>query len=433
MPRTRSTKGATAAASKDKTTTTPDTPASTSLYTLPSAPPNPPKLFILPESATPKARIITLQNPRYSRPARYLVCPTTGFYEFTKITTPSPSSQPRSWLLTPSSSSSSLSASSTTIQSPDLFLATPYDPLFLILPALATPCKRMFLSPDDHLDALPNPDRHLSNILTCESTRKLVERRMAVICDTVEAGDEVMYRLNEAKLLSEIISKAKKMAKDLPKSMEDKFVKKALEAPVMSIKSSQAPLPALAPPSLPTDESSADLDTQSAAAASSSSSSSATTPSTEMSESQLAATSTAATSVASRDDLEIISSSLVPSPEVLSLQRLRVSFSFILSSYLPPSLSAALKTQLPSQIDFKELDAYLDTLQKLRQEAAASRANDFSGKRTRDEEEDERLEKKRKLAEEEKLKKANVSRGVKKLAKVNVTGMKKMSDFFKKK
>lgn len=425
MPRTRSTKGATTAASKDKTTTTTDTPASTSLYTLPSPPSNPPKLFILPKSATPKARVITLQNPRYSKPARYLVCPATGFYEFTKITTPSPSSQPRSWLLTPSSPS----ASSTTIQSPDLFLATPYDPIFLILPALSTPGKRMFLSPDDHLDALPNPDRHLSNILTCESTRKLVEQRMAAICDTVEAGDELMYRLNEAKLLSEIISKAKKMASDLPKSMEDKFVKKALEAPVMSTKSAQAPAPA--PPLLLTEESS--VDSRSAADAASSN---ATTPSTEMSESQFSAasTSTAATgSVASRDDLEIVSSSLVPGPEILRLQRLRVSFSFILSSYLPPSLSAALKAQLPSQIDFKELDTYLDTLQKLRQEAAASRSNDFSGKRTRDEEEDERLEKKRKLAEEEKLKKANVSRGVKNLAKVNVTGMKKMSDFFKKK
>ena len=40
---------------------------------------------------------------------------------------------------------------------------------------------------------------------------------------------------------------------------------------------------------------------------------------------------------------------------------------------------------------------------------------------------------KRKKDEEDKRQKAGESRGVKNLKKVNVTGMKKMSDFFKKK
>jgi hypothetical protein len=50
-----------------------------------------------------------------------------------------------------------------------------------------------------------------------------------------------------------------------------------------------------------------------------------------------------------------------------------------------------------------------------------------------DEDSETRAEKKRKKEEEEKRKKAGESRGVKNLKKVNVSGMKKMSDFFKKK
>jgi hypothetical protein len=50
-----------------------------------------------------------------------------------------------------------------------------------------------------------------------------------------------------------------------------------------------------------------------------------------------------------------------------------------------------------------------------------------------DEDGETRAEKKRKREEEEKRKKAGESRGVKNLKKVNVNGMKKLSDFFKKK
>ncbi|KAK4229451.1 ribonuclease H2, subunit B [Podospora fimiseda] len=414
MARTRSTKPAATGktASTDKTATT---TSASSLYTLPDPPTNPPKLFILPKSATPEARIITLQNPRYSKPTRYLVCPSTGFYEFTKVTTPSPSANPRSWLLTPPTLSPE--SSSTTIQSPDLFLATPFDPLFLLLPALSTPGQRMFLSPDDHLDALPNPDRHLSEILTWEPTRKLIEQRMAVICDTVEAGDETMYRLNEQKLLSEITSKAKKMAEFLSQSMDEKFVRKALEAPVMGIKSAQAPPTEESKEGTPASGTTATTDSQSTLVSSK--------------DSQLSTASTAITTPDS--EVEIISSAIVASPQVISLQRLRVYFNFICSSYISPSISSTLKTLFSSANDFKPLDEYLDQLTKLKQEAAASRSNDFAGKRTRDEEDDEKAEKKRKMEAEEKVKKANQSRGVKKLAKVNTTGMKKMSEFFKKK
>jgi hypothetical protein len=68
-------------------------------------------------------------------------------------------------------------------------------------------------------------------------------------------------------------------------------------------------------------------------------------------------------------------------------------------------------------------------------DALASRSlGDFSRKRSLVAEDGEtRAEKKRKEDEDEKRKKANQSRGVQALKKVNVSGMKKMSDFFKKK
>jgi hypothetical protein len=89
--------------------------------------------------------------------------------------------------------------------------------------------------------------------------------------------------------------------------------------------------------------------------------------------------------------------------------------------------------QATELVDFKPLDEYLERLAKLRQEAAAVRSSDFSRKRAADEEQDERAEKRRRQEAEEKAKKANMSRGVKNLMKVNTSGMKKMSDFFKKK
>ena len=124
------------------------------------------------------------------------------------------------------------------------------------------------------------------------------------------------------------------------------------------------------------------------------------------------------------------------SEEVVKLQRLKVAFDFICSSYVAPPIAEMLKANLVKAtdlVDLKPLDEYLARLAKLRQDAAAVRTTDYSRKRAGDEEEDERAEKRRKKEAEEKTKKANQSRGVKNLAKVNTSGMKKMSDFFKKK
>jgi hypothetical protein len=80
------------------------------------------------------------------------------------------------------------------------------------------------------------------------------------------------------------------------------------------------------------------------------------------------------------------------------------------------------------------LDQRLSELANLREQALMSRSlGDHSRKRAWDEDEETRADKKRRKEEEDKKRKAGESRGVKELKKVNVKGMKKMSDFFAKK
>ncbi|KAH7261302.1 ribonuclease H2, subunit B [Fusarium redolens] len=418
MARTRSTKAATAdtKASEPKSTS--------SKFSLSSRSENPSKIFILPSKATPEARIVTLPNPRHGRPARYLVCPETGIYEFTKVATPN--TTPRSWLIETSSDSSTDSVRKTGVSMcQDLFLATSIDPLFLVLPALtetqskSSEGKRLFLSSDDYFDKLPQGSSHLSEILRCDKTRKLIESRMAEVCDTVEAGDETMFRINENKLVRIVLEKAKRMHEGgLASSMEEKFVKKALEAPILVQKRERTEV-----------TTTTRTESQTPISESADSQSTAATTETEVSE-----TSTAATSFTEEMTSENVVSAIEASPEIINLQRLRTAFSFICSGYIASSLTAQLEDLLKREaiVDFSPLDEYLAKLSKLRAEAMAAHSIDYSRKRGLDEDEDEAFVKKRKM-EEEKKKKSLESRGVRDLKKVNTKGMKKMSDFFKKK
>lgn len=424
--------------SKDATAT-----SATSKYSLPAESENPSIVLILPEKATPEARVVSLTNPRYSKPTRYLVCPQTGAYEFIKIS--EPKTTPRSWLIQAGNNDRAAEsgdaekdehAFQTQIaKGADLFIATPIDPLFLALPALAkqlSSAKRMFLSSDDHLDSIAEGAAHLRETLRWAQWRELFESRMAAGCDTVEAGDETMFRLSEEKLLCQVLAKAARMSEGgLPGSMEEKFVTKALEAPVLGRKATTG-----AAPQLQAKESSEASGADSGAETQTESQSSVATSATSVSKA-----STAATSVA--DEAEVagtgnVASAIQASPEVIRLQRLRVAFNFICSSYVPPALSTVLKKMVAegkgAGVDFKPLDEYVGQLTKLRQEAMMARsASDYSRKRALDEENEERREKRRKQEEEEKRKKAGESRGVRDLKKVNTTGMKKMSDFFAKK
>jgi hypothetical protein len=424
MPRTRSAKPATIEPTQLAGSNLP-----TARFQLESRSDNPSKLFILPSNITKSSRIVTLANPRHSKPSRYLVCPDTGIYEFIKSSVPKVT--PRSWLVqseferteqTPGYSQVTTTA--------DLFVATRVDPVVLVLPALAASRDSrktengpdLFLSSYDYFQKLPAEASHLYEISSWEMTRTLFESRMEAVCETVEAEGEKMFRLSHEKLLAVIMEKAQSMAASgLPTSLDDKFVKKALEAPVLF---------------KPQDESQSNKQS-----ASSSADSDISTPKTASDESQLstgtdsATVSTAVTSVAEESDFV---SAMETSDEVFRLQRLRVAFDFICSRYIAPRLATKLQESLMkselSNINFSPLDDYLTKIAQLRTEMLASRSvADYSRKRNRDEEEDEaRAEKKRK-AEEDKKKKATESRGLRELKKVNTTGMKKMSDFFKKK
>ena len=422
---------------------------------LPPQDPDPPKLFILPKSLSDAAFIVTLAHPRTLTPARFFFCPETGIHELRRFA--APPSACRSILLSPDyvDGEVRVEGSNGDLQPPDpvvdgtsvaegyilkkaeLFVATPIDPLFLALPALSPipapsksdPEKTYFLSAEDLLERLFDTSRHFRLVLRSDAVRKSIESRMAVACDTVEAGDETMYRLSQDKLLCELIRKAEQViAAGLPPSLEKKCVTRALQRPVtVEVEEVKEVVPFKA--TVTQEEAIADG------------------VSSEATESQ---SSVATTNTLSDFPNTTISTPLtVPSPpanspgahspDILRLLRLRTAIEFILSSYFPPHLATALLAVLAapsSPIDFVPLDAHLTELGKLRAEAAAARTlSNFSRKRAC-ENEFEREEKKRRkeeLAEEEKARKKAEPRGLKKLREVDTSGMKKMSAFFKKK
>ncbi|KAL8718915.1 MAG: hypothetical protein Q9225_004018 [Loekoesia sp. 1 TL-2023] len=425
---------------------------------------DPVKLLLLPSNASPDARICTLAHPANSKLCRYFICPKNGVHEFQRIAAPKKGC--RSWLLGPKivfegsdrgdnagvehnepsvgaqdqlaeRSSPKHSANGVgetescphsvsqghTIKEPELFVATPLDPLFLILPSLYTQVNRssqgLFLSLDDLLEEPCDRSKHFRHVIGSEITRSAMQARMAAVCDTVEAGDETMYRLDMDKLTAELLAKAKRMtSKGLPVSMETKFVAKALETPVMSLKREESSI------SLSNVESSSGLESQS-------------TNTTESQSSTVPSEST----VSMQTDVTIPDQPSQPSvPEnVQNLLRLRTALYFIINSYLPPSLASSSKSILSSPsspIDFTTLDTHLSHIAKLRTEAQASRSlSDSSRKRSMvDDEEaaEAKAEKRRKKEEEEKKQKAGLTKGIRELKKVDVSGMKKMSDFFGK-
>ncbi|KAI0021802.1 ribonuclease H2, subunit B [Xylariomycetidae sp. FL0641] len=458
MPRTTRSKAGASTGAGSKTTKA--APTSTSRYTLPEPSDNPPKVFILPRKATPEARIVSLLNPRYSKPTRYLVCPETGIYEFTRIA--APKSTPRSWLIvskprndqpaattaqdgeeenteeeqdrkTAETDSADFRAAVT--KGADLYIATPVDPVFLLLPALGAPDQGLFVGLDEHLDTIQSASPHLWEVLRWGDVRARLEARAAAVCATKRAGDDPVFRLSLDRLLAELLRKAAALADAgcLPRSLEERFVARALEAPVLGVKRQQQ-----------------QITTTAAAVSSTCTEAGTATPATLASaESGASEASTAMTSVGvaveEEEETTTMMTDLGPSirasEQVVRLQRQRVAFEYMCSAYVPPALTAQLKARLlsssssPSPVDFAPLDAYLASLAALRAEAAATRsAGDYSRKRALDDEElAERAEAKRRREEDEKRRKAGESRGVRDLKKVNTAGMRKMSDFFKKK
>ncbi|CAF9905039.1 MAG: hypothetical protein GOMPHAMPRED_003017 [Gomphillus americanus] len=411
---------------------------------LPAQDEHPPKLFLLPESISKDATMVLLHHPRTLKPTRYYHCKRTGFYEIKRIA--SGNGLRKSLLLAPECARSTatehdenLPAGGHIIQTAAFFAVTPIDPLFLLLPALSPVPKNskehkpMFLTLDDHIDALGQTGKHLSYVCRHHhETLQLIERRLAVICDTVTAGeDEKMYRLDHGKLLKHLIAKAETMVKSgLPPSMEAHFVKKPLQIPAAHFLQQEEQQQKATP-----SAEAHGLSDDSQAATSSSTTSITTSTSSPSSQSTTLTT-------PDEEDIQSSSSSAVPD-SIKHTLRLRVALSFLFSSYIPAHLATALEARLsrPTSpiIDFTPLTDHLAHLAKLRSELSTQARETMMGdgrKRALDDDEEaaaEREEKKRKKEDDERRRKAGESRGVRDLKKVNVQGMKKMSDFFGKK
>ena len=412
MARTRSTKAST---KKEKKESSPE-PVASHAKPLPASDANPRKLFVLPKDTSVSARIVTLNNPANGVPSRYFFCPQKGFYEFTRIG--APARDCRSWLIMTERGSNDEKDEKDTAEgyitkSASIFVATPIDALFFLLPALSPLSQKQkahFLSLEDHLDALCASSPQWTPLLSQHASLKpLLERRIAAICDTVPAGDETMYRLSHAKLLSLLLAKATRMtAHGLPPSLEERYIKPALEVPIMSIRREETNTNPQSTCTADPSQPSATQETQ-----------------------------------ASTPDAALPPPPLETPPSVPPLLRLRTALTYLTSTYLPPHLHAPLQTLLatpspshPFIPDFTPLTTHLSALSALRASAAALRSISDNITRKREYAEDEealaeREEKRRKKEDEERKKKAE-SRGIKQLKKADTSGMKKLSSFFTK-
>ena len=402
---------------------------------------NPPQVFILPKEISPSARILTLLNPATSNPSRYLLCPDKGFYEFARVAAPKKAC--KSWLLAPDHevTSSGLAIDNEVdgsegyvLKTPDMMIATPIDPLFLLLSALAGDHmaemdggrrEQEYLSPSDYTERLSETSEHLKQMLRSDMRSKfaaMLEARLEVVCDIMDAGDERLYTLSKQKLLRELVGKAQRMVmRGLPASMEERFVKRELAVPVLSIKREESSV------------SIADRDSPATGGAESESASQSTSQETQSSVTTSTSISTAATSVVSISADEASNAT----DDLTYLLRLRTALSFLLNSYIAPSLRSNLEALLkssPSILDFTPLDKHLAHINELKKEAQALRSmsDNISRKRSAMEDEDalEKAEAKKRKKEEEDIKKKNTSRGVQQLKKADTSGMKKLSAFF---
>lgn len=390
-----------------------------------------PNVLLLPSALSSDARILNLRHPRDGLSKRFLFCPAHGLYEFTRVS--HEPSEYRSMLFSKLTAADNVASDS---QQPSMrshgyiakeaqiMVATKFDMCFLLfalLPStMAGATKALFQPLDDLFEDIVSKDRHLRYVIT--NGRKHVEEAMGRISDMADAGDERMYRISEPKTMVMLQQKvARIVEKGLPATLEERFVTRTLETPVLSVKREESKITVSAEDMDVTEDGAIaqTSDTQSSTASSA--------PSVVFSEVSAASTTTT------------VELSEGVSTAITHLQRQRVALDFIVGSYLPSKVAAHVLEAFvrpDSPIDFTPLVDHMANLSKLKAEALAARSfGDFSRKRGLDEEEaaEERAEKKRKQDEDEKKRKANTSRGVKDLAKVNVSGMKKMSAFFTKK
>lgn len=254
-----------------------------------------------------------------------------------------------------------------------------------------------------------------------------MEARIGAVCDCLDMGDgeDKMYQLSTSKLAAALVLKASNMAKKgLPASMEERFVKQALEVPVLSIRREESSI------SIAPEDATPGAESQTATAETSQESHTSSSTETTTTTASTAASSVATTPA----DIQSTATT-----DIVNLLRVRTGLEFLISSYVPTSLRTAVHDACKapaSSVGFTPLDKHLEHIAGLKKQAQVLRSlsDNISRKRGADDDEDalDKAEAKRKKKEEEEIKKKNTSRGVQQLAKANTTGMKKLSSFFTK-
>ncbi|KAK5135256.1 hypothetical protein LTR08_005506 [Meristemomyces frigidus] len=480
-------------ARKPPTSTTPkpkpsaDNAPKPSLHPLAPSVQHPPQLFVLPRNASPNARIITLPNPATSQPCRYFADPEHGFYEFTCI---GPAAKGkgggrRSWLIAGERGWSTAQTGEGEavdeggggdesgcenenegyiLQSPALFLATPIDPLFLMLPCLY-PCEdeagraawgtlhdRLFMSSspspnaaaddDDADEEAAPPFAHLQTLLKSppdSALEKLLEQRMRAVCNVVDTGpgEDDSYALHIPLLAEELLGKARQMvAVGLPPSVEERFVRRALEVPEACVRRGE-------------EESGGGGSgvVRGGGDAEGCAQGSVAAAGMERADTVQPDPTTAAIAPTALPD-----TTAPPTPATAAhlthLLRLRTALTFLLHTYTPPPLRQHLLTiyttptstspPTTQTTDFTPLTTHLTHLTNLRSTALALRTLTDNTSRKRallaadDDEAATRHEAKKRKREEDAKREKGRSQGVKRLGKVDVSGMKKMGAFFGK-
>ncbi|KAK6349095.1 hypothetical protein TWF730_009854 [Orbilia blumenaviensis] len=404
--------------------------------------------------------ILKVANPAHS-PRSWLIAPDSAPLSLNPQSQSQSQSEPQNQKTTPEKEQPNPSEkeddkSSLIIKDAHLYLTTPLDPLYLLLPHLSSPkTSRNFLSLDDLLESHPQSAQWNTIFSLHPNSQRLLRTRLLLVCDTVSTGgedddDEKMYRINEDKLYKLLISRVEAVAKALPGSITT-YITKKLSKPIgtqvstawkrqsESTKTNTKSGGIINDSHLENDDEEGEgEDPQEDPAVDSQ-------LRREASKLNLQDTPAAAEGQEGKGEDEtmiiedeITTTSHLPPPEIQYLSHLSHSLQF-LQPYLPASISTTLSTKLFTLHPQEPLEKYLEELKALK--AAANAALDFSmshSKRTLEDleaggggtsKENMERERKRKKKEED----AKKSTAVKKLEKVDTKGMMKMTAFFKKK
>ena len=373
------------------------------------------RICILPKTVGNGTRIVYLPHPATSAPAAFVFCHDTGrIFELTKISAPKAAA--RSWLIsadqTMSSGGSTMASAPSdslqkgyVIKNADALVATPFDPVFLLLrlfPVGKSQERNSFRLGDDYLELLSEQNPAMAGLLRSQQFSKNILKRFECICESQDIGDEKVYKPSNEKLTRVLVEKACRMVSSMawPASMDEGVVKKELDIPSIPVHT--------------TTHIDTTTDSQVANAA---------VPGTE--------------------ETPQTTSQLGVDAGVIDVMRMRKALEYLLSAYVPKALRDDIELLLKDDkiksitplLDPTLLQAHLDKIKAVKAEAMALRSlsDNISRKRGADDEEqaDARAEKKRKKEEEDKKAKSE-SRNLKQLKKVDTTGMKKLSSFFTK-